>query len=165
MKFQKSKVVSVGGRSGSGKPTVSVSDNGRIQFSTAAAKGLNGHTGVDVDFNEKTRVVTFTGVAYDEASDSQVRLARGKEGKGKQVGIAGTGLLTFIAQVAPGYNYKLAGTQVFEAKTAGNKIAFTLPAETPAPRPKAQRAPRKPKTPVSVPAPEAPAAPGEFVTA
>lgn len=135
-----------------GSASISVRENGQIGFSTKVAAFFNGNTHCIIDWDSKTRVMSFTPTdpakppkgwtAEDLIEIKSTKKAKGSDKKERYISQAGLFKLPDIA-----YDFKTAGTHTFPAdfNSANTVVSFKLPKEM-ARVEKAKRAPRKPKT-------------------
>lgn len=146
----------------SGKPSVAVGGNARLQFSTEVSKAFDGCKVVSPSFEKDTNKLRLEGMANapkgkENAVWDIVRAKETSKNKSKTVSISGALLLKEV-----GYDYKAAGNQTFDVDKQDNDkhvVIFTLPKETPKPKPVVAR--KKKETPAGkgAAANSAPAAP------
>ncbi len=148
-----------------GKPSVAISDKGRIILSADVSKIMEGCTVCLPSCDETKLKIRFDGYAETPKGKeaSVLPLVRPKPDangkvKSKNVNINGTLLMKLL-----GYDYVKAGAQTYEVeKMDGDKhsVIFNLPATLPSPKPKAERKKREKKAPPVVAATAATAANG-----
>ena len=130
---------------GTGKPTVTVGENGQISLSSVAAKVITTARiviGYDAD-TRKVALYSFTeelGKKYKLTEADSLELKGGTKSSGKF--FAGTVFLrgtSFTADTL--YNYKASGNQSFDAVVDEKKgvVSFVLPKGTLTPKPKVAR--------------------------
>jgi hypothetical protein len=133
---------------GATDPSVTITDSGQIRFNKLASAVFGDKGRVFVDFDPKTRVMSFQGVSglpknLKEKGWTEEDLPALKAGNEKNPGIkyilAG-GLLTH-KESGIGYDYKVAGNQNFKPTMNAEKamVSFVVPKETPTAKPKAKR--------------------------
>lgn len=123
---------------GSGKPTVAISPVGRMQFNVEVSKIFEGCKVVSPSFDSDANKFRLQGMAETPKGKegSVFDLVKPKEGaknKSKSLAISGSLLLKAV-----GYDYAKAGNQTYEVEKmdADKKvIIFSIPKETPTPKP------------------------------
>jgi hypothetical protein len=138
-----------------GKPSVAISHQGRMQFSAEVSKALAGcmvtQPGRDKDNPLRVRFEGYNEVPKGK-ENTVIELVRPKpskvDGKIKNHSVSINGALLFKALK---YDFKTAGNQTYEVEKFDlekHVIVFSLPKELPSKKAKAVRKPRKPKTAV-----------------
>jgi hypothetical protein len=135
LEFDKSKLAekfpSTFGR-GTGKPSVNVGGNGRIQFSVLVSAAFEGCKLLGAAFEASSNRIRLEGFpTAPKGKEAKVwEIVRGKEGsKNKTCSISASVMLKEI-----GYDYKTAGNQTFDIEKQDDTkhvVIFQLPKETP----------------------------------
>lgn len=127
------------------KPSVSISGQGRMTFSTALSKQMGGAAikAFAFGFDKEARVVLIKGVEAVPKGKENFYFSAAYNEKSKSLAVSGGGFCQ-----RNGYDYKTAGTQTFEpikVDEKGHAVTFQLPKETPKHRPIVPRKARKAK--------------------
>lgn len=134
-------------RMAAGKPTVTIGGNGQVRMSSKATEALGeSATHAKGYWDKDSRKLSFRGIdKVPVKGPKPFELGRPSNGKGKYAYFSASGLFQSEA-IGILYDYRKAGTQIFDATVDEKKrvVSFTVPAETPEPRVTVPR-PRKPK--------------------
>lgn len=123
--------IPVSTRGVAGTASVAVRENGQIGFSSVVAKALNGFKYAMIDWEPKSRAMTFTPADEKKLPKgwvvgdlAEIKASKGKgDRKDRYISLSGLFKLPEIA-----YDYKAAGTHTFPATVSdAGVVSFQLP--------------------------------------
>jgi len=138
---------------GTGKPTVAISDKGRLTFSSMVGKAFDG-CAVVLPARDKDNPLRIALTGYSETPKGKENgvwpIIRSKDTKkdGTKAGSKQIAVNFPLILKALNYDYAKAGSHSYEVEKMDAEkhvVMFSLPATLPTPKPKAERKPRKAK--------------------